>query len=90
LFVVGTDRDLVSGVVSGDAGGLLGSPLYKELDGLVLGDGLVGYADVGSIVDLVPLTQDEAAVFAPIRGIGYGGEDSEGAFQMEVLILVDY
>jgi hypothetical protein len=90
LFVVGTDRDLVNGVVSGDAGGLLGSPLYKELDGLVLGDGLVGYADVGSIVDLVPLTQDEAAVFAPIRGIGYGGEDSEGAFQMEVLILVDY
>jgi hypothetical protein len=90
LFVVGTGRDLVSGVVSGNAGGLAESPLYQELDGLVLGDGLVGYADVGAIVGLVPLTRDEAAVFAPIRGIGYGSEGSEDALQMEVLVLVDY
>jgi len=90
MVVVGTGAGLVDGLVSGEDGGLTASDLYTELDGLVIGNGLVGYVNISGIVDIVPLTQDEAAVFAPLRGIGYGGERSDDAFEMEVLILVDY
>jgi hypothetical protein len=90
MFVAGMGPDLVAGVVSSSNGGLLDSALYRELDNEVLGDGLVGYVDIASIVDLVPLTKDEAAVFAPLRGIGYGGESSGDIIEMQVLILVDY
>ena len=69
---------------------LLDSALYRELDDELVGDGLVGYVDIASIVDLVPLTKDEQAMFAPLRGIGFGGESSGDTVAMQLLILVDY
>jgi hypothetical protein len=90
MFVAGTGSDLVTGVVSGENGGLLDAALYRELDDELVGDGLVGYVDIASIVDLVPLTKDEQAIFAPLRGIGFGGESSGDTVAMQLLILVDY
>jgi hypothetical protein len=88
--VVGSGHDLVSDVATSAEGGLLTSDLYRELDDAVVGDGLVGYADISGIVDLVPMTRDEAAVFSPLRGIGVGGESDGTAQVMELLVLVDY
>ena len=90
LFVVGTGRGLVSDVANGEGGDLLESDLYKELDAAVLGDGLIGYVDIERIIDLVPLTRDEEAVFDPIRGLGVGGSVSGDISELEVLLLVDY
>lgn len=90
LFVVGTGTELVANVIAGEGGGLLGSALYQELDGAIAGDGLLGYVDIEGIVNLVPITRDEAAVLAPLRGLGVGGSVSDGIAEMEVLLLVDY
>jgi len=90
LLVVGTGEDLVTDIATGARGGLLGSALYTELDAAVMGDGLVFYVDIQRIVDLVPLTSDEAAVFAPLRGAGWGGRSVGDVAEMEMLLLVDY
>ncbi len=90
LLVVGTGHDIVSSVVSGAQGGLLSSDLYQELDGAVIGDGLVGYVDIAGIVDLVPMTREEAAVVAPVRGLGVGSESDGTAQLVELLVLIDY
>ncbi len=90
MLVIGTSDDLVSRVSSGTGGGLTNSPLYQELDAAIAGDGLVFYIDLGRVVGLVPMTSDEAAVLAPLRGIGFGGEVDGDAVAMEVLVLIDY
>ncbi|MCP4965793.1 MAG: DUF3352 domain-containing protein [bacterium] len=90
LLVIGSGSDLVRDVASNESGGLLSSQLYVELDAGVAGDGLVMFVDIDGIVSLVPLTSDEAAVIAPIRGMGVGGEVDGDAVTMEVLLLVDY
>ena len=90
LLVIGTGSGLVDDVAANEPGGLLSSQLYQELDGVVAGNGLVMFVDIGGIVSLVPLTSDEAAAIAPIRGLGYGGVVDGDAVTMEVLLLVDY
>jgi hypothetical protein len=90
LLVIGSGSGPVQDVASSEAGGLLSSQLYQELDEVVVGDGLVMFVDIGGIVSLVPLTSDEAAAIAPIRGMGLGGEVDGDAVTMEVLLLVDY
>jgi hypothetical protein len=90
VFVIGTGRQLVSDVVAGGDGGPRNSDLYRKLDGLLVGDGLVGYADIPAIVDLIPMTSEEAAVVAPVRGVGIGGKSDGNVQQMEMLVLVDY
>ena len=90
LLVIGTGDNLVSSVSSGAGGGLTNSPLYRELDAAIVGDGLVFYLDIGRVMGLVPMTSDEAAVVAPLRGIGFGGEVDGDAVAMEVLVLIDY
>jgi hypothetical protein len=90
LLVVGTSEDLVSGIMAGGDGGPPASDLYQELDRLVVGDGLVGYADIGAITGLIPMTREEAAVVAPLRGLGIGGDADGTISQVQVLVLVDY
>jgi hypothetical protein len=90
MLVIGTGDELVSRVSSEAGGGLTNSPLYRELDAAIVGDGLVFYVDIGRVMGLVPMTSDEAAVVAPLRGIGVGGDIDGDAVAMEVLILIDY
>ena len=90
LLVIGTGSDLVADVVAGSGSGLVDSAMYQELDALVVGDGLIFYADIARIVGLVPTTSNESAVFAPLRGTGFGGEVRGDTLLMEVLVLVDY
>jgi hypothetical protein len=90
LMVVGTGTDIVADIASGGDGGLLSSALYQDLDAVIAGDGLVLYADIARIAGLVPMTTDEAAVIAPVRGAGFGGEVRGEALVMEFLVLVDY
>lgn len=90
LLVMGTGEQLVEDLALQREGGLLDSDLYRELDGSIVGDGLVMYVDVARIVDLVPLTTNEAAVFGPLRGVGFGGEVAGDAVLMQVLVLIDY
>ena len=90
LLVIGSGSGLVQDVASSAAGGLVSSQLYQELDGVVAGDGLVMFVDIGGIVSLVPLTSDEAGAIAPIRGMGFGGEVDGDVVTMEILLLVDY
>ena len=51
---------------------------------------MVFYVDLGRVMGLVPMTSDEAAVVAPLRGIGFGGEVDGDAVAMELLVLIDY
>jgi len=90
MLVIGAGEKLVDAVASGVDGGLLESALYTELDSAIIGDGLVVYVDIQRIVDLVPLTSDEAAVFSPLRGAGWGGTASGDVAEIEMLRLVDY
>jgi hypothetical protein len=56
----------------------------------VAGDGLVLFADIPGIVRMVPQTTNEAAVLAPLRGIGVGMYTDGNAGVVETLLLVDY
>lgn len=91
LLVIGTGSDLVEHIATRSPGGLVDSALYGELDDAVVGDGLVMFVDIAGVVDLVPLTSDEAAVLSPLRGIGFGGAVADdNTMLMEVLVLIDY
>lgn len=90
LAVFGTGSALVGEIESGGEGGLLQSVQYVELDGAVVGDGLLMYVDIAGIVDLVPTTSNESAVFEPFRGVGLGADVEEETVIMEVLFLIDY
>jgi hypothetical protein len=89
-LVVGSGRDLVTSVVEGTGDGLTGSALYRELDGLIVGDGLVGFADVSRLAGLVPMEMDERSIVERVRGIGAGIETDGGGSSAEMLILIDY
>jgi hypothetical protein len=91
LFVIGTGSELVENIATRSPGGLVDSALYGELDDATIGDGLVMFVDIAGVVDLVPLTSDEAAVLSPLRGIGAGGAvTDDNTMLMEVLVLIDY
>ena len=90
LAVIGTGRDVVGDVLAGGGGGLIETELYRRLDGVVAGDGLVGYADISAIIGLVPMTREEMAVVAPLQGLGVGGESFGSTQLIELLLLVDY
>jgi len=89
-LVVGSGRDLVTAVVEGTGEGLTGSSLYRELDGLIAGDGLIAFADVSRLAGLVPMEMDERSIVERVRGIGAGIETDGGGSSAEVLILIDY
>ncbi|MEA2002650.1 MAG: hypothetical protein U9N84_12320, partial [Actinomycetota bacterium] len=89
-LIVGTGPELVGDVVAGQAGGLLATDIYRDLDATLAGDGLIVFADIGRIVRLIPMTSDEAAVLAPLRGMGVGVGSGSGAVVVETLLLVDY
>jgi len=90
LFVIGAGSGLVADVANGDGGSVVESDLYRELDKVVAGDGLVLFADIPGIVSMVPQTSNEAAVLAPLRGIGVGMYTDGNAGVVETLLLVDY
>ncbi len=89
-LVVGTGPELVGAVANGTGEGITRSALYRELDGLVVGDGLSVYLDVPRLAGLVPLPSDERAIIEQVRGVG-GGVVVDGAGStLELLILIDY
>lgn len=90
LLVIGTGAELVAEVANGDGGGVVSGDLYRELDGAVAGEGLVVFVDIGRVVRLVPMTSDEVAVLAPLRGVGVGATLDGDATIVEALLLVDY
>lgn len=90
LLVVGTGAGLVGDIVAGENAGVVASDVYRELDDAVSGDGLIVFVDIGRILRLIPMTSDEAAVLAPLRGMGVGTRSESGAIVVEALLLVDY
>jgi hypothetical protein len=90
LLVIGTGRGLVGSIATGQDGGVVDSDVYRELDDAVAGDGLIVYVDIGRIVRLVPMTSDESAVLAPLRGVGVGARTDGHVAVVEALLLVDY
>lgn len=89
LAVLGTSESVVAEFTAG-RGGVTETDLYRRLDGALNGDGLSTYVDVGAILDLVPMTSDDRAIAAPLRGVGGVLSSADGVLTGSFLFLVDY
>jgi hypothetical protein len=89
-LVVGSGPELVGAVANGTGEGITRSALYRELDGLVVGDGLSVYLDVSRLAGLVPLSSDERAIIEQVRGVGGGVVVDRAGSTLELMILIDY
>jgi hypothetical protein len=89
-LVVGSGPELVGAVANGTGEGITGSALYRELDGLVVGDGLSVYLDVPRLAGLAPLSSDERDIVGQVRGVGGGVAIDATGSTLELMILIDY
>jgi hypothetical protein len=64
--------------------------LYRELDGILPGDGLNAYFDLGAIFDELPIPADERAILAPLRGFGASSTRLGDLNRSSALVIVDY
>ena len=88
-LAMATSGGVLSGFTSG-SGGITDSELYRELDGILPGDGLNAYFDLGAIFDELPIPADERAILAPLRGFGASSTRLGDLNRSSALVIVDY
>jgi hypothetical protein len=87
-LVLGTPPGVVADYLTG-SGGLIDSPLYRDLDAALVGDGLAVYVDLESSLALAREFEPDIPDL-PLRGVGAAGTVDGRVTRGSLLILIDY
>ncbi len=90
VLAIGTGPTIVDAIVNGVSPDVTANPRYRELDGVLPGDGVPFFVDFQGIFDVAELEPDQRAVVNALQGAGLSGEADGDLVMVSFLVTIDY
>jgi hypothetical protein len=90
VLAVGTGPTIVDAVINGVSPNVTENPRYRELDGVLPGDGVPLFVDFQGIFDVAELDRDQRAVINALQAAGLSGDIDGDLVLVSFLVTIDY
>lgn len=90
VLALGTGPTIVDAVINGVSPTVAENPRYRELDGVLPGDGVPLFVDFQGIFDVAELEQDQRAIVNALQAAGLAGEVDGDLVRVSFLVTIDY